>query len=418
LKNPPKPLAPPAKLLIGLLCACLLAAAGVLALSAQASSTTRAGTTTRPGATMRAGTTTRTLVVRGAAPDLHVSGNGLFTADGRRVVLRGVNRAGGEYACVQGQGIWDGPMDQASIKAMKSWGVNAVRVPLNEACWIGETQRKIALEVDPENTGATHVRPGAEGEIPMRRLDDFGFDEGPRAVPVSAGGRVYTGRQAHCGTAEAVCQKPMPDTAQSIPFWISMAQTFKKNDAVIFDVFNEAYPERVGAGVTRFEGWRCWLRGGSFCPGSVYHYRVAGMQSLVTAIRSTGARNVILVGGVAYADDLSGWLRHAPRDPYRNLAASWHTYNWNKCITRSCWNSQVAPVIAKVPVVVGEMGENDCADTLLSPLMRWLDARSTSYLAWAWNTASCSAGPSLITDYSGSPTPYGTGYRSHLLSLK
>jgi hypothetical protein len=138
----------------------------------------------------------------------------------------------------------------------------------------------------------------------------------------------------------------------------------------------------------------------------------------VTAIRSTGARNVILVGGVAYADDLSGWLRHAPRDPYRNLAASWHTYNWNRCITQSCWNSQVAPVIAKVPVVVGEMGENDCADTLLKPLMRWLDARSGSYLAWAWNTASCSAGPSLITSYSGGQTPYGAGYRSHLLSLK
>jgi hypothetical protein len=404
--NPPKPLAPPAKLLIGLLCACLLAAAGVLALSARASSTTRASTTTRPSTTTRAGATIRTLVVRGAAPDLHVSGNGLFTADGRRVVLRGVNRAGGEYACVQGQGIWDGPMDQASITAMKSWGVNAVRVPLNEACWNGESY------VQAQYRGANYRR---AVEAYVRLLNRNGI---VAILDLHWTDGLYTGRQAHCGTAEAVCQKPMPDTAQSIPFWISMAQTFKKNDAVIFDVFNEAYPERVGAGVTRFEGWRCWLRGGSFCPGSVYHYRVAGMQSLVTAIRSTGARNVILVGGVAYADDLSGWLRHAPRDPYRNLAASWHTYNWNKCITRSCWNSQVAPVIAKVPVVVGEMGENDCADTLLNPLMRWLDARSTSYLAWAWNTASCSGGPSLITSSSGSPTPYGAGYRSHLLSLK
>jgi FkbM family methyltransferase len=42
---------------------------------------------------------------------------------------------------------------------------------------LGETERKIALEVDPANTGATHVRPGGEGDIPMRRLDDFGFDE-------------------------------------------------------------------------------------------------------------------------------------------------------------------------------------------------------------------------------------------------
>ena len=42
---------------------------------------------------------------------------------------------------------------------------------------LGEAEGKIALEVDPENTGATHVRAGVEGAIPMRRLDDFRFDE-------------------------------------------------------------------------------------------------------------------------------------------------------------------------------------------------------------------------------------------------
>ena len=48
----------------------------------------------------------------------------------------------------------------------------------------------------------------------------------------------------------------------------------------------------------------------------------------------------------------------------------------------------------------------------------WLDARSTGYLAWAWNAGfACAAGPGLITDYSGAPTSYGPGYRSHLRSL-
>lgn len=42
---------------------------------------------------------------------------------------------------------------------------------------LGEAERKIELEVDPANTGATHVRPGVEGAIPMRRLDDFKLDE-------------------------------------------------------------------------------------------------------------------------------------------------------------------------------------------------------------------------------------------------
>lgn len=56
---------------------------------------------------------------------------------------------------------------------------------------------------------------------------------------------------------------------------------------------------------------------------------------------------------------------------------------------------------------------------LVRALMNWLDARSTSYLAWAWNADfSCTEGPGLITGYAGTPTAYGAGYRSHLRSLK
>ncbi len=72
------------------------------------------------------------------APRLHVQGNVLRDLRDQRVVLHGVDRSGGEYMCV-GNGIWDGPMDQAAITAIRSWNVNAVRVPLNEACWNGES---------------------------------------------------------------------------------------------------------------------------------------------------------------------------------------------------------------------------------------------------------------------------------------
>jgi endoglucanase len=100
------------------------------------------------------------------------------------------------------------------------------------------------------------------------------------------------------------------------------------------------------------------------------------------------------------------------------ISSTWYSYNLNTCDTSSCWVSQIAPVIAKVPVIVGEMGENDCADTYIDPLMTWLDARHTSYLAWAWNADfSCEAGPGLITSYAGTPTGYGAGSRAHLRSL-
>jgi hypothetical protein len=74
-----------------------------------------------------------------------------------------------------------------------------------------------------------------------------------------------------------------------------------------------------------------------------------------------------------------------------------HSYNFNACTTRSCWTKQLAPVAAKVPLIAGEIGENDCADSYIDPLMTWLDSKKASYLAWAWNADfSCSSGPSHL----------------------
>ena len=60
---------------------------------------------------------------------------------------------------------------QCFERNVRAKGVTLHRVAL------GESERKIALEVDPENTGATHIRAGVEGTIPMRRLDDFAFQD-------------------------------------------------------------------------------------------------------------------------------------------------------------------------------------------------------------------------------------------------
>src|SRR5712671_7022076 len=73
----------------------------------------------------------------GGAPTVRVQGNQLVDSAGHALRLRGVNRSGTEYACAQGWGIFDGPSDSTSIAAIASWHVNAVRVPLNEDCWLG-----------------------------------------------------------------------------------------------------------------------------------------------------------------------------------------------------------------------------------------------------------------------------------------
>ena len=107
-----------------------------------------------------------------------------------------------------------------------------------------------------------------------------------------------------------------------------MANTFKGNDAVIFDLFNEPFPERADS-TNETEGWQCWLNGGSSCVG--ISYTVAGMQTLVNAVRSAGANNVLMLGGVECSNDLTQWLQYEPTDPDHNLAASWHSYNFNAC---------------------------------------------------------------------------------------
>jgi endoglucanase len=63
-----------------------------------------------------------------AAPRIGLRGHRLVDGKGRTVRLLGMNRSGSEYACAQGWGFWDGPVDTASIRTMKSWGINAVRV--------------------------------------------------------------------------------------------------------------------------------------------------------------------------------------------------------------------------------------------------------------------------------------------------
>lgn len=85
-----------------------------------------------------------------AAVSIRVVGNHLVNGDGKAVRLVGVDRSGTEYACVQGWGIFDGPSDAASVAAMAAWHVDAVRIPLNEDCWLGING------VDPADSGTAY----------------------------------------------------------------------------------------------------------------------------------------------------------------------------------------------------------------------------------------------------------------------
>ena len=326
---------------------------------------------------------------------LHVSGNKILNGSNQQIRLLGVNHAGGEYMCIQGRGIWDGPVDAAGVQAMTSWYINAVRIPLNEDCWLGING------VAPAMGGATY----------QQAVVDY--------VNLLNSNGIVAILDLHWGapgTTAADKQTPMPDLDHTPAFWTSVANTFKTNSSVIFDLWNEPYPD---SNSDTTAGWTCWRDGGT-CAG--VSYPVAGMQMLVNTVRATGATNIVMLGGLEYSNAFSQFLTYKPTDSAGNLVASWHSYNFNLCSTVVCWNEKILPVLQQIPVVAGEIGENDCAHGYIDGLMAWLDANNTSYLAWTWNAwgpTLCATGPVLINDATtGEPNAYGQGFKDHLAALK
>ncbi|MDX6566612.1 MAG: endoglucanase, partial [Gaiellales bacterium] len=68
---------------------------------------------------------------------ISIQGNHFVNGAGQTVRLLGANHPSLEYACEQGYAYNDGNMNAADAAAIASWHATAVRVPLNEDCWLG-----------------------------------------------------------------------------------------------------------------------------------------------------------------------------------------------------------------------------------------------------------------------------------------
>jgi hypothetical protein len=320
-----------------------------------------------------------------------VVGNELLDGNGNVVHLHGVNRSGTEYACIQDAGIFDGPSDAASIRAMAAWHVNVVRVPLNEDCWLGING------VNPAYAGANYQNAIIAY---VNLLHQYGM---------YAELSLMWGAP---GTYQATYQPGSPDEDHSPAMWASMAAAFKNDPNVILAPWGETV---VNA--------NCFLNGGvceaTYGPGDKA-YNTAGMQQAVTVMRQAGYKGVISIPGIDYANDLSEWLSHEPVDSEHQLVAEAHVYGKNTCDTTSCFDSSMAPVAARVPLIFGETGEtyddSDCGSSYISTFMNWADAHGVGYEAWTWDTwGTCG---SLISDYNGTPANvYGAWVKNHYLTL-
>ncbi|HZE15347.1 MAG TPA: cellulase family glycosylhydrolase, partial [Mycobacterium sp.] len=340
-----------------------------------------------------------------------------------QVVLRGVNLSATEFVCEQGgtydnrgYGIYGGPFDQVSTyQAMAAWHVNVVRVPLNEDCWLGING------VNP-SYGGVNYQQAIEAEV---------------AAIHQAG--LYAILDLHWtspGGYAAVTQQPMADTDHSIAFWQSVASTFKSDPAVIFDLFNEPFFYGSYLANPNQDPWQCWLNGcamtqfisgGQTTPTgqstgytTTYSWQSAGMQQLLDAVRGTGATEPVLINGVGWGGDDSGWLAHAPSDPAHQLIAGAHMYPCSNCgpISTSAWDSEFGPIGQQYPVLFGETGDSSAGpETYLPTFLPWADSHNWGYLAWTWNPWS---NPDfvLIKDWNGTPTTgEGAYYQAHLAQV-
>jgi len=322
-----------------------------------------------------------------------VLGNHLIDQNGKTIRLLGVNKSGSEYACMQGWGMFDGEFNLQTIAAMRTWGINTVRLPLNSSCWLGrKTVNNLYTGPIYKSTVTDLVKLlASQGIIVV--LDLHSLSAGN--LPVNPPKKGANNFQQNMANSEA------------LSFWTNVSINFKSQKNVIFDLFNEPY------GID----WKCWRDGCILKNGK----QAVGMQQLVNAIRTGGSVSPIMLEGINTATDISGWESNLPVDPLQQLIVSNHNYQGmvgND--TLEAWNGHYVKITEHFPMVTGELGQSDCKHDYVDKYMDWADANGVSYLGWTWNVTNkfwpCKGGYSLIADSMGKPSGGGEGFRTHFLN--
>jgi len=318
------------------------------------------------------------------APPLHVAGNQLQTPDGKQVWLQGLCvdsmewSAGGEHIA------------QSIPVAIDQWHANSIRLPIKEDFWFGwgKWQKK-----------------GDNGKGYRKIVD--------QAVEDCAARGAYLILDLH--------RFGFP-TQVHADFWKDAAIRYKDNPTVVFELFNE--PHDIS--------WKVWRYGGNIKDGvpvkagakennEVQDEETSiGMQALVDAIRSTGAKNLIIAGGLNWSFNISGVLKgYALQDvPNANgIMYSTHIYPWKKD-----WQENFLDVAAKYPVFIGEVGninswddfkfinEDERYEKVLGPDSPWpidmIGLIQKHKLNWTAFSFHPRCGPMVITDWNYTPTAY------------
>jgi hypothetical protein len=370
-----------------------------------------------------------------------VSGNKLIDGNGNPLQLRGANMSGLEFVGVQGGTVstWGGTIP--NWPSFKTWGANAVRIPLNVGSWLGLTT--YTAHGQPATSFGSAVIADPQGDYKQTVIS---------AVAAAQASGFYVILDLHWSapqvTLDGNTQYLTPDgqpefmnSSTDIPFWTSIAQTFGtqatpqsgvSNAGVIFELFNEPYIDYYASGSTLYG---LMLNGGTV---STYSWAVgaysvsptggvgiAGYQQALNAIRGAGANNVCIVNGPSWAQEAENYKQWFPTDTLSTpqLAAGWHPYPNG---TYPYSNGDVYGLIGNDPgggtssfaqwfqailnngtpvIITEDGGEGGTSATSGEPHMAymesWADAQFASYIAWEWTE----------------PQAYGTAETNNLLTV-
>jgi endoglucanase len=311
---------------------------------------------------------------------LHTEGNRILNSKGETVWLRGVNAASMEFTS-----DGEGHILNTVNTAIRDWHVNIIRLPLAQDRWFGKAREQ------------------TNGSDAYRALVH-------QVVDACASQGCYIILDLHWSDCNEwgtnIGQHSMPDL-NSVAFWKDFAPVYANSPAVLFDLYNEPHD------VT----WDEWLKGGRIKdtpngrragPGKTYD--AVGMQQMLDTVRATGAKNVVVAGGLDWAYDFSGILegRQLSDPTGHGVIYANHCYD-NKKDSVDAWIAKMEKASAKLPVIVTEFGGMSGPsrqvhwDNWLLHVLQAIDDHQWSFTAWDLHP---SAGPTLITrGWSYTPTP-------------
>ncbi len=178
--------------------------------------------------------------------------------------------------------------------------------------------------------------------------------------------------------------KPFPD-ATSVTFWNFMANHFKNNPNVFFDLFNEPRLQ-VGSSVTENDVWNIWQNGGAVNQPPVNDTFV-GMQTLVNTIRKDGANNVVVAESNNFDHELTQIMTHLLSGS--NIAYGIEPNLGRNKDSESNWNQRFGQYTSKIPILseafLDNYGKGNCnpdSPTLLPKLFPYLASHGMGVLVW------------------------------------